>query len=51
LLDRVAPLRYDAATFVWSLRPDEPGAGEIDAAVRVLIRNRFSRGGLGRGFA
>jgi DNA adenine methylase len=51
LIDRLAALEYDRETFEWSLRPDEPTGGELDAAVRFLVRNRFSRGGLGRNFA
>jgi DNA adenine methylase len=50
-LGRVTPLEYDAATFAWSLRPAGPGEDELDAAVRFLVNNRFSRGGLGKDFA
>jgi DNA adenine methylase len=50
LLARVRPLQYDAATFAWSLGPAD-GDDELGAAVRFLVRNRFSRGGLGRNFA
>ena len=50
-LDRVGTLEYDAGTFEWARRPGEPGGDEFEAAVRFLVRNRFSRGGLGRDFA
>jgi DNA adenine methylase len=51
LLDRLAPLEYDAQTFDRSLRPDEAGADDLASAVRFLVCNRLSRGGLGRDFA
>jgi DNA adenine methylase len=51
LLGRLAAVEYTREAFEWSLRPGGPGAGELDAAVRFLVRNRFSRGGLGRDFA
>jgi DNA adenine methylase len=50
-LRRVEALPYDAETFERSLRPGSADDDELDAAVRFLVRNRFSRGGLGRDFA
>jgi DNA adenine methylase len=47
---RLDSLEYDAPTFAWSLVSDlrdDP----LQAAVRFLVRNRFSRGGLGTDFA
>jgi DNA adenine methylase len=51
LMARLEPLEYDRPTFAWSLRPAPPGEDEVAAAVRFLVRNRMSRGGLGRDFA
>jgi hypothetical protein len=51
MLGLVNALEYDAASFARSLRPDEPGAGDLASAVRFLVRNRYTRGGLGRDFA
>jgi DNA adenine methylase len=50
LLTRLNPLEYDAETFAWAL---EPGAEDdpLETAVRFLVRNRFSRVGLGKDFA
>jgi DNA adenine methylase len=48
---RVEALDYSAETFEWSLRLAEADEDPLDSAVRFLVRNRFSRGGLGRDFA
>src|SRR5262249_14484771 len=50
-LQRVEALAYSAETFEWSLRLAEADENPLDSAVRFLVRNRFSRGGLGRDFA
>jgi DNA adenine methylase len=50
LLHRLAELSYAAETFAWSLQSgddDDP----IERAVRFQVRNRMSRGGLGKEFA
>jgi DNA adenine methylase len=49
-LERVTSLEYNAATFAWAF---QPGAGDnpMDAALRFLVRHRFSRGGRGKTFA
>jgi DNA adenine methylase len=50
LLERIEPVQYSRATFDWAKGPsiaDDP----IEAAVRFLVRKRFSRGSLGRDFA
>jgi DNA adenine methylase len=49
-LHRIAALNYDAETFDWA-RQSEAEVEPVEAAVRFLVRNRFSRGGLGRDFA
>jgi DNA adenine methylase len=49
-LARLASVPYTPETFDWSLQPgdhDDP----ISSVIRFLIRNRFSRGGLGEDFA
>jgi DNA adenine methylase len=51
LLDRLAPLEYDAGTFAWACRDEGPPGDDLDATVRFIVRNRYSRGGLGRDFA
>lgn len=50
LLVRLDPLEFDAQTFAWSLDSDA-GDDPLESAVRFLVRNRFSRGGLGSDFA
>jgi DNA adenine methylase len=50
LIACVAPIRYNEATFEWSKDPVD-GDAPIESAVRFLVRNRFSRGGLGEDFA
>jgi DNA adenine methylase len=50
LMARLDSLEYNASTFAWSLG-SAAGADPLEAAVRFLVRNRFSRGGLGRDFA
>src|SRR5262245_37639616 len=50
LLARLDSLEYDAETFAWSLG-SAAGDDPLEAAVRFLVRNRFSRGGLGKDFA
>ena len=50
LMARLDSLEYDAETFAWSLG-STVGDDPLEAAVRFLVRNRFSRGGLGRDFA
>jgi DNA adenine methylase len=49
-LGRISDLAYRQEIFDWACRPaarDDP----MDAAVRFLVRHRFSRGGLGKTFA
>jgi DNA adenine methylase len=50
LLSRLAELSYCAETFAWSLLPG-PEDDPIETVARFLVRNRFSRGGLGKDFA
>lgn len=49
LLDSLAGLAYEQATFD-RVRASQPG-GDLGKAVRFLVVNRWSRGGLGRSFA
>ena len=46
---RLAYIEYTAESFDWAWYED--GLDPVDAAVRFLVRNRFSRGGLGKTFA
>jgi DNA adenine methylase len=50
LLGRVRTLEYRADTFEWARCADDV-ADSLDAAIRFLVRQRFSRGSLGRSFA
>jgi hypothetical protein len=50
LFDLIKLAEYNAETFEWSKR-SEPGDDAVQLAFRFLLRNRFSRGGLGRDFA
>lgn len=50
LMTRLANLEYRAETFAWSCE-DHDQVDALDAAVRFLVRHRFSRGGLGKTFA
>jgi DNA adenine methylase len=50
LMARLISLEYSAQTFAWSLVSDAED-DPLESAVRFLIRNRFSRGGLGKDFA
>jgi DNA adenine methylase len=50
LLARIRDLPYQESTFHWARDtqwPEDP----VERAVRFLVRNRFSRGGLGKNFA
>jgi DNA adenine methylase len=49
-LDQIQNLQYRPETFAWASLP-YAGGDPLEAAVRFLIRHRFSRGGLGRTFA
>jgi DNA adenine methylase len=49
-LRRVDKLNYAEETFKWAL-DSAAEADPLETAVRFLVRNRFSRGGLGRDFA
>jgi DNA adenine methylase len=50
LLDRIRWVDYSADNFAWA---QESGAADdpLEAAVRFLVRNRFSRDGLGQDFS
>jgi DNA adenine methylase len=50
LLEHLEGLPYTEEVFAWSKEPSQTD-GPIEAAVRLLVRNRFSRGGLGEDFA
>jgi DNA adenine methylase len=50
LLHRLAALPYTAETFAWSLQSGDDD-NPIERAVRFQVRNRMSRGGLGKDFA
>jgi len=50
LIDRAKPLAYSREVLAWAKEPGNP-ADRLDAALRFLVRRRFSRGGLGRDFA
>jgi DNA adenine methylase len=50
LVARLDSLQYDPETFAWAL-DSAAGDDPLEAAVRFLVRNRFSRGGLGKDFA
>jgi DNA adenine methylase len=50
LMDRLDALEYRAETFEWASRPG-PENDPLNAAVRFIVRHRFSRGGLGKTFA
>jgi DNA adenine methylase len=50
LIDRLRSIPYTAASFAWALEADGE-TDPVEAAARFLVRNRFSRGGLGKTFA
>jgi DNA adenine methylase len=50
LIDRARALEYTRETFEWACQDPEPG-DKLDAALRYLVRRRFSRGGFGETFA
>jgi DNA adenine methylase len=51
LLARLKPLTYDLPTFEWSRLPGPPGEDEVEAAARVIVSRRWSRGGHGKHLA
>jgi DNA adenine methylase len=50
LMGRLDALEYRAETFDWACR-DHDQVDPLEAAVRFIVRHRFSRGGMGKTFA
>jgi DNA adenine methylase len=50
-LDHVATVKYDRDTFDRASQAGKADGDELSTAISFIIRNRFSRGGLGRDFA
>jgi DNA adenine methylase len=50
LSDRLRSVAYTAESFAWAFEASQD-ADPIESAARFLVKNRFSRGGLGKDFA